>query len=85
MLIKENEKKWMLANKKILRELFERRVEELKDSVFDEGITTDDEKKERDLNIKFVQEFRSWLLQIEILESDKEGSKKENNKEDSFI
>jgi len=84
MDLTEHEKKWILANKKVLKGLFERRVEELKDKVFDEGITTEEEKKERDLQIKFVQEYRSWLLQIDILESDKDKSKKKE-KTDNFI
>jgi len=84
MILTKHEKKWILANRKVLKGLFEKRVEELKDKIFDEGITTEEEKKERDLDIKFVQEFRSWLVTINILESDKDVPKKEK-KEDSFI
>ena len=84
MILTEQEKKWILAHRKVLRDLFGKRIEELKDNVFDEGVTTDEEKKEKEIKIKFVQEFKSWLVTISILESDKDIPKKVK-KDDPFI
>ena len=83
MILTRHEKQWLINNKKILRSLFEKRIEELKDSIFDLA----KDSKDRDVEIRFVQEFKEWLTTINILEDDRDTSKKKNQKEnkDSFI
>ena len=66
MKIEDREKNFIRQNREILQRLFNRRIEELKNNVFNM------ESKDRDLEIRFINEYRAWLKSIKIIKDAKE-------------
>lgn len=66
MRLTEKQESFILHNRGALRELFELRIEELKDEI----IMCPDEK--RGVVIEMIREQKVWLTNIKILETQKE-------------
>ncbi|MBP8708059.1 MAG: hypothetical protein KBH94_05010 [Caldisericia bacterium] len=60
--MKEKTIEFIKNNREMLEEMFNERIEQLKDSIFN---IEDNEK--RDLEIRFVQEYKEWLRSIGII------------------
>lgn len=60
--MKEKTIEFIKNNREMLEEMFNERIEQLKDSIFN---IEDNEK--RDLEIRFVQEYKEWLRNIGII------------------
>jgi hypothetical protein len=69
----DKQKEFIKANKGVLESIFNDRIEQLKDSVFNMPDT-----EERDLEIRFVKEYKEWLRSIGIICSD--NKKADTNK-----
>jgi len=69
MKLNKTEQNFLKGNKKILRSLFNKRIEDLKENVFSMDI---DDRERRDLEIRFIQEMKMWLQTLDILEAPKQ-------------
>lgn len=74
MILTEEDKKFLKDNKKILESLFIRRIEELKDNIFNMPIETKEQIAKREIEIRFVNEYKVWLEDIGLLEKEPKKS-----------
>lgn len=73
MILTEEDRIFLKANRRVLESLFNRRIEELKEKVF--SMRAED----RDLEIRFINEYKSWLILIKIV------SEEEKKKRETFV
>lgn len=69
MILSKKDRYFLKVNRKFLESLFNRRIEDLKESVFNM------KSEDRDLEIRFIKEYKTWLSIINIVSSEKEEKK----------
>ncbi len=73
MILNQKQKGFLKDNKAMLIELFNQRIEELKNNM----VLEEDEMKRNRIR-ELVIELRYWLIDIDIFTKDKKADKKEN-------
>lgn len=63
MILTKEEEEFIKNNQEMLEGIFRKRIDELKDNVFSPAF----DPKDRDVEIRFVQEYQSWLRTISII------------------
>lgn len=69
MILTKEEEEFIKNNQEMLERIFRKRIDELKDNVFSPVF----DQKDRDVEIRFVQEYQSWLRTINIIKDNNKG------------